>query len=101
MDKACAICGKIKNMLSWETKCYSCQISEHKKEIASEIQNGEIIETDCEDEIYCPWCGACYEPSDWDGAMYEEGEHEEVCDECERPFEITVNVSYSYDTKRK
>lgn len=96
MNGTCKTCGKA-TTLSWQDKCYSCQQREYRVKVKEEIE--ETGETDCENEIYCPWCGEIYEP-DCESELYEDGEHELTCGECDKRFTVTVNVSYSYDTKR-
>lgn len=100
MKKTCSGCGKVKSMFSWENKCFACGKKEYRQKIKDDIANGEITETNCETEIYCPWCGEAFDPSDFDGEMYEEGGHEITCSECEKDFVADVRVSYYYDTKR-
>jgi transposase-like protein len=100
MKKLCEKCGKEFTPFLYDTMCYSCKKKKHQEDIADEIKNGETDETDCEDEIYCPYCGELYEP-DCEYELYEEGEHDLTCGECDKEFIVTVNISYSYDTKRK
>ena len=98
----CKTCGKEnKYMMSWETECYSCRKERNRKEIQQQIEDGEIMEVDCEDEIYCPYCGQVHEEDYEDDAFYVGGEHEFTCCECEKSFLVDTHVSYSYSTKRK
>lgn len=97
----CEICGKEHSPLSWQkNKCYSCRVKENQQDVQRQIVEGEITEVDCENEIYCPWCGCIYEIDD-EYDLYDDGEHDGIeCPECERKFTVTTNVSYSFDTKR-
>lgn len=62
---------------------------------------GVITEVDCEDEVFCPYCGLEHEADGEDDAFYVEGEHIFVCHECNKEFLVDTNVSYSYSTSRK
>jgi transposase-like protein len=100
--KVCKTCGEEKNyMMSWETECYSCRKERNKKEIQRQIEDGEITEVDCEDEIYCPYCGLAHEEDYENEAFYIGGEHEFTCGECGKDFSVDTHVSYSYSTRRK
>lgn len=48
------------------------------------------------DEVYWNYFVGC---ADWP-EFFEDGEYDMVCDECGKPFTLTVNASYSYDTER-
>lgn len=54
MKKTCSVCGKVKDMLSWEDTCFSCQREQYYRDIKEQIQSGETDRTDSEDEIICP-----------------------------------------------
>jgi len=84
MIKICKTCGKERNMMSWETECYSCRKERNRKEIQQQIESGEITEVDCEDEIYCPHCGFVHEADCDDDRLYIEGECEFICHGCGR-----------------
>lgn len=99
MTKTCKVCGKPREMLSWEDTCYTCTENLHYAELKEKILSGEETETSCEDEIVCPWCGERLDCSD-DYDLLCEGTHDLECYGCGRPFEVYTNVSYSYDTKR-
>lgn len=88
-------------MMPWETECYSCRKENHTREIRRQIEDGEITEVDCEDEIYCPYCGLGHEADCEDDRFYVEGEYEFICHECEKEFLVDTQVSYSYSTSRK
>lgn len=100
--KVCKTCGEEKNyMMSWETECYSCRKENQMREIRRQIEEEEITEVDCEDEVYCPYCGAVHEAECDDDRFYVEGEYEFTCYECEKEFLVDTQVSYSYSTSRK
>jgi hypothetical protein len=47
--------------------------------------------------VRCPKCGKTWKP-DWcdDGDLYEEGEHEICCGECDATFTVTTHVSFTF-----
>lgn len=76
----------------------------HGRKTAADIRSGEETSTFAEDDVICPWCGYRYGSdelgyADWP-EFFEDGEHGMFCDECGKPFTLTVNVRYSYDTER-
>ena len=98
----CKICGKEDSALSWESSCYLCSIKKKDEDIKSEILKGERDCTECENKIYCPYCGEEYEQIvEVDADLDYEGEYERECGFCDKEFTIYVNVLYSYDTNRK
>jgi hypothetical protein len=102
MIKICKTCGKEKKyMMSWETECYSCRKENHAREIRRQIEDGEITSVDCEDEVYCPYCGRKQEAECDDETFYVEGEYRFTCCECEKEFWVETRVSYSYSTRRE
>lgn len=100
MKKICKVCGKERYMMSWEDTCYTCCCEQHLSEIKQNILSGEETETSCEDEVICPWCGEVQEYDIDDYEIYEEGSHEMQCQDCNKKFRMTTNVSYSYDTEQ-
>lgn len=51
------------------------------------------------DNPRCPHCGAVYVISKHDAwRMYEEGEHEGTCGECDLDFKVRTRVAYSFST---
>ena len=104
MNKLCKICGKIKNMFSWEDTCYSCQKQQELKRIQEEIKAGkEKVDTFSTDYVSCPYCGyaheTCYGYEDFP-ELYEEDDHEIECYECGKTFVLETTVSYSWRTRR-
>lgn len=105
MKKICARCGKEKEMLSWETLCYSCMKEKEKERICQEIREGEEeVDTGSSDYIICPYCGnaidTCYGWEDFP-EMYEDGDHSLDCPECEKTFILTTTISYYYETQKQ
>jgi hypothetical protein len=47
----------------------------------------------------CPHCGVeiAVDANDW-WRLYEEGEHEVECPECDESFSVSTRVSYSFST---
>lgn len=101
MIKICKICEKERNMMSWETECYPCKKERHEREIKQQIEDGEITSVDCEDEVYCPYCGWKQGAECDDETFYVEGEYGFTCCECEKEFWVETRVSYSYSTRRE
>lgn len=104
MEKPCKICGKIKNLLSWEDTCYSCQKKQELKRIQEQIAAGdEDVDTYSTDYVICPYCGCAHETclgyEDFP-EIYEDGDHELECDECGKIFVMETTVIYSWQTRR-
>lgn len=101
MKTICEKCGKETYVVfGWERSiCHKCREEEHAEELREQILSGEIDCTDCEDNIYCPWCGERYE-IDNEYSLYVDGSHDVTCYNCSKKFEVTTNVSYSFDTER-
>lgn len=104
MKKICERCGKEDEMLPWAHLCFRCAKEEAIEKTVADICSGEETSTFAEDDVICPWCGYRYSSdelscADWP-EFFEDGEHGMFCDECGKPFTLTVNVSYSYGTVR-
>lgn len=104
MEKICKICGKSRFMFSWEDICCTCKRKEDIAKIQRRIKdNEEDVDTFSTDYVVCPYCGhamdTCYGYEDFP-ELYEEGEHEIECGECEKTFILETMVSYSYETRR-
>ena len=101
MAKKCIRCEK---GVAWffSEFCFSCESEERDKRLTDDILSGEIIETECEDDIYCPWCGTRHDPFDVDEkySFMDEGEHETQCHECDRDFTYRASVSITFSTRR-
>lgn len=54
------------------------------------------------DNPKCPHCGCVCDISktEW-WQLYEEGEHEVSCPECDGEFSVTTRVSYSFNTEHQ
>lgn len=98
MGYYCRIASCLERPLKNEEYC-----AEHRaigrRHIESGIEEGEF---NCEDKIYCPYCGAVHEPSEFD-YMYEEDDcYDDVqCGVCEELFSLETSVIRNYSTKRK
>lgn len=104
MRRTCKICGKVKEMFSWENTCYSCQKEQELKRIQEKIAAGEEkVNTYSTDYVICPYCGyaheTCYGYEDF-SELYEEGDHEIECGGCNRTFVMETTISYSWNTRR-
>lgn len=104
MKKICRICGKEKEMFSWEDICYACKMEEHLKRQQKAIRDGEEdADTFSSDFVICPYCGnaleTCYGYEEFP-EIYEDGDHEIECPECEKTFILETTISYYYETRR-
>lgn len=99
MKRVCNTCGKEKDMFSWESVCFSCREKVYNEDMANSLRSGAAKSTDCESEIFCPYCGAIKDPMDNDD-LYIGGGHEVPCGECGKYFNVTVDVTYTYSTER-
>ena len=86
-----SFCGTSENLISDTVGvfCHDCREKRIEKWIAE--FNGD---TDCTNEIVCPWCG--YEHSD----SWEMGDGETECHDCGRKFETEKDVTVTYSTSR-
>lgn len=105
MLKICRICGKSKEMLSFENTCNACLKEQELKQIQSDIQSGkENVDTFSSDYVICPYCGYAH-PTDYGyedfPELYEDGEHSIECFNCEKTFVLTTMVSYSWKTEKE
>ena len=50
---------------------------------------------DSDSELRCPKCGYCWRVECEDG-VYEDGEHEVSCGECDHGFTVSTRVSFSF-----
>jgi hypothetical protein len=58
------------------------------------------IDHEWSDEIVCPYCG--HERSDsWECGTSGEGDWDDECDECGKPFRTSRNVTITYTTRKK
>ena len=104
MKKICRICGKVAEMFSWEDLCYTCQKSEDLRKKQEMIrEGGEDIDTFSSDYVICPYCGEALETDfgyDAFPEIYEDGEHEIQCPDCEKTFILETTISFYYETRR-
>lgn len=101
--KNCARCGKpfTDYWPELETLCPSCRSDAYDEEMERMLSSGEKTSTDCEHDVYCPWCGVKIEGDCEDREFYEEGSWSYICPECEKEFLVSTYVSYSYSTDRE
>ena len=106
MQKICERCGQLKNMMSWEKKCYKCMKEEALEKIQQNIKDAEPdeeVDTWSDDYVICPYCGYAMETNvNYEdlSEIYEEGDHDVECPECEKCFRLTTSVSYSWETEK-
>lgn len=82
----CYQCGKyiIFGGKGYQTKCNNCD------KLKSSIQ-----EIDHDSYIRCPFCAESW-LVDWDSGIHSDGEHQVSCNYCEKDFEISTRVSFSF-----
>lgn len=87
--ETCTTCG---SGITWpkghRSSCYDCQNLERNKD--------EVCHPNC---IRCPYCQSTWDPIDTDN--YEicgDGPHDVTCYNCNKDFEITTHVSYSFES---
>lgn len=106
MKKICENCQKVKDMLPFENKCYSCIKLEALERSRDSIANPDDyggIDTFSEDYVICPYCGDAVEVDigyEEFPELYEDGDHELECDGCGKKFILETSVSYYYKTRR-
>lgn len=101
--KNCLKCGK-EFTDYWphlETMCVTCRRKAYDEEMGRKLSSGEETSTDCESDVYCPWCGTKIEGDCEDREFYEEGTWAYTCPECGKEFCLSTSVSYYYDTDRE
>ncbi len=75
-------------------RCDKCD-KRFNQELAWESEGGTYKEKN----VICPYCG--YKYDDYDGYQFDEGKtEEEECPECGRKFDVEVEFSRTYSTKR-
>lgn len=100
-EKMCIKCNKDNQWFHSEF-CFSCMREENERKLTDDILSGEVEETECEDDIVCPWCGTRYEPFDVDErySFMDEGEYKTHCYECDNDFIYQADVSIAFSTRR-
>ena len=101
----CTTCNKEMNVFygTYENQKHTCQDC-RKAQLAKDLQNNEVTETECEDSIICPYCGFEHENICGYGehkAFSVDGDHDFMCWECNKEFIVFTNLSISYSTERK
>ncbi|HFI0465552.1 TPA: hypothetical protein ACGOY9_000986 [Streptococcus suis] len=100
-EKMCIKCHKDNQWFHSEF-CFSCMRDENDKKLTEDIISGEVVETECEDDIVCPWCGTRYDSFDVDEhhSFMDEGEYKMHCYECDNDFIYQAEVSITFSTRR-
>lgn len=71
-----------------QSKCVNCETLSN--------QPGEVSH---EKHVRCPKCQHAWSPGEQEQyALYEDGEHEATCPECDHEFQVRTWVSYSFDS---
>ena len=100
-DKKCIRCEK-REALFLSEFCFSCEKEKNERQLIDDIISGEVVETECEDDIVCPWCGTRHDPFDVDEnySYMDEAEYKTQCNECDRDFTYRASVSITFSTRR-
>ena len=101
MTKKCIKCGK-EVAYCFSELCFSCEKQKHERQLTDDILSGEVVETEFEDDIVCPWCGTRHDSFDVDEdySFMDECEYETQCHECDRDFTYIAYVSITFSTRR-
>lgn len=94
-NSQCERCGTIQKVCHYVRGvfCEPCHKDHAKEEVEKFSQTG--LSTDCTNEVTCPWCGFEFEDS-WE--FSDEGKVN--CDECEKNFIYSRDVSVSYSSSK-
>ena len=98
----CKVCGKQISEYEHDWKdglCFGCYERQQEMKLASKLQNNIVTETNCEQDIVCPYCG--YRMEDDDSYFIREQEGEYECPECEKTFYFQACIDITYSTQRK
>ena len=101
MAKKCIKCHKDEQWFCSDF-CFSCMKKEDERRLTDNILSGEVVETEGEDDIVCPWCGTRRDPFDVDEnhSFMDEDDYETQCHECGREFAYRASVSITFSTRR-
>ncbi|WP_283593351.1 hypothetical protein [Limosilactobacillus galli] len=102
-DSHCKRCGKV-DSLAWMQRglCSDCWKKERLEEVRASL-NGDEPDTFSDEYIVCPYCGAVLIDSEdvfEFPELYDDGEHQEICEECGKKFKVETMVSYSWETHK-
>ena len=111
MERAiCKRCGKERYIYK-NQMCCKCNEELQQEKIKKDFddfyeqaEDGEEFDTWSSDFVICPYCGYAI-PTDFGyedfPEIYEDGDHDLECPECEKTFVLETSVSYSWETTRK
>lgn len=110
MKGICKRCNKEKYLWT-DGKCSQCHTEEKQEKIKTdfdefyeEAEEDEEFDTSSTEFVICPHCGYAI-PTDLGyedfPEIYEEGEHELDCPECEKKLILETQISYFYETRKE
>lgn len=101
MAKKCIKCEK-GVAYCFSELCFSCEKEKNERQLKDDILSGEVVETECEDDIVCPWCGTRHDAFDVDEnySFMDEDKYKIQCYECDRDFTYRASVSITFSTRR-
>ncbi len=98
-EKMCVRCGKRTVILGASGDyCYSCNVDIYNENLKQSLLDDEDCETDCETDVFCPYCGEIQESDE--GQFYKEGTKIVCCGDCNKEFKLDTEISYYYSTRR-
>ncbi|MBR1738310.1 MAG: hypothetical protein IJ736_15110 [Firmicutes bacterium] len=109
----CYRCGEdsfLRTWGEWSGLCLKCVREVRQEKVKKEFddfyanaEEGETFDTWSDEFVICPHCGYA-DPTEWGfedfPEIYEDGEHEVECPECEKKFVLETHISYFYKTKK-
>lgn len=107
----CKRCNKERWVWDADGICSTCHQEMKQEKIQKDFddfykdaEEGETFDTWSDEFVICPHCGYAI-PTDLGyedfPEIYEDGDHEIDCPECEKTFVLETAVSYSWETKKK
>ena len=89
----CYQCGSLDNLIfspGYKKLCHQCESISKSRELSHDKM------------VRCPACGHSWKVGDNDDYdLYEDGEHEVSCSNCNHDFQVTTHVSYRFESPER